>query len=171
MTVDILNQYNRKVLRENITQILAMFLMVAFASSLVLVAIYVVFRNNQSLNLPFHTIWIFWFSILIFLIVYGYFLFKQLKLPLIDFFKGKKKTQIVMLRSKRKNIKYTYHANTIVDFKQQPVLNEYFFKLDDFELQVNQEEYNTFNDGDTIKLSYAYYSNKLIQIESVNKQF
>jgi hypothetical protein len=169
MTVDIVNQDNRKVLRENITQTLAMFLMVAVASSLVLGAIYIGFRNNDSLKLPFPTIWIFWFSILIFLIVYCYFLIKQLKLPLLDFFKGKKKTQIVVLRSKRINVKYTYHANTMVDFKQQPVLNEYFFKLDDFELQVNKEEYNTYNDGDTIKLSFAFYSNKLIQVESVIK--
>jgi len=169
MTEESLNKENRKALRENITQTLAMFLIVAFAASLVLATIYVVFRNNDSLKLPFHTIWIFWLSILIFLFVYGYFLIKQLKLPLFDFFKGKKKTQLVVLRSKRNKVKYTYSANSIVDFRQQPVLNEFYFQFNDFELQVNQEDFNAYNDGESIKLSFAYYSNKLIQIENINK--
>jgi hypothetical protein len=83
--------------------------------------------------------------------------------------KGEKRIQLAVIHSKRNNVRYTYHANSIVDFKQQPVLNEYFFKLDNYELQVSQEYYNTFNDGDTIKLSLAYYSNKLLQIERFNK--
>jgi len=170
MKIDILNQENRKVLSENITQTLAMFLMVAFASSFVLVAIYIAFRSNETLTLPFHTIWIFWFSVVIFFIVYGYFIYKNLKLPIIDFLKGKKKIQIAVLCEKRNNVKYTYHANTIVDFKQQPVLNEYFFKFEDFELQVSQEDYNAFKDGDTLKLSFAFFSNKLIQIEGFSNQ-
>jgi len=170
MIEELLNQENRKVLRENITQILAMFLILAFASSLVLGAIYIVFRDNESLKLPFHTIWIFWFSIKVFFIVYGYFIYKYLKLPINDFFFFFKKIQIAVLCEKRNNIKYTYHANTIVDFKQQPVLNEYFFKFDDFELQVNKEDYNNYNQGDTLLLSFAYYSNRLIQLEIFNKQ-
>jgi len=170
MIEELLNQENRKVLRENITQTLAMFLIIAFASSLVLGAIYIVFRDNESLKLPFHTIWIFWFSVIIVLFVYGYFIIKQMRLPLLDYLKGKKKTQLMVLLSKRNNIKYTYHANTIVDFNQQPVLNEYFFKFDDFELQVNKEDYSNFNQGDTLLLSFAYYSNRLIQLEIFNKQ-
>jgi hypothetical protein len=170
MTEESLNQENRKTLRENITQTLAMFLIIAFASSLVLGAIYIVFRDNESLKLPFHTIWIFWFSVIIFLFVYGYFIIKQMRLQLLDYLKGKKKTKFMVLLSKRNNIKYTYHANTIVDFKQQPVLNEYFFKFDDFELQVNKEDYNNFNRGDTLLLSFAYYSNRLIQLEIFNEQ-
>lgn len=167
MSEEILTKNNKTVLRENITQPLLMFLMVALAATVLFAPLYFyVVRTEYSKETSF-SIWLFWISFVSFIIVYFYFLIKHLKLPIQDLFIGKKKVQLAELKEKRTNVKYTYSLNTLVDLTTQPALVEYFFIFEDREFLVSRDDYFTFNKGDKLKLSFSYYSMNLVQIEIV----
>ena len=168
LIVEKLNLENRKILRENITQPIAMYLSVLLVAIILLGAIYIAATNDGFPKLHFNALWIFWGTSILFIIIYCSLLFRALRIPILDLLKGDKIIQYKKIIEKSKNKKYTASMDPIVDFKKQPVLEEYFFKFNEYELPVNSKVYELFHEGDEVKLSLSFYSNKVIQIERSN---
>ena len=163
MIIEKLNPENRKTLKENIAQFSA-----GYLSVILLGFVYIAATHNGLPKLPFNALWIFWGISILFIIIYCSFLFRTLRTPILDLLKGDKIIHFEKIIEKRKNKKYTASMDPILDFKKQPVLEEYFFKFNEYELPVNSKVYELFHEGDEVKLSLSFYSNKVIQIERSN---
>jgi hypothetical protein len=95
------------------------------------------------------------------------FIFQGLEKPIKDITSNQKRIFRGIILTKSINSKYTYHTNIIVDLTSnlKPRLIEYFFTLNETAYFVSKEQYDNFNEGDEIKISFSLHTNKIINIE------
>ncbi len=165
MIIEKLNKENKKTLRENITQFGIMYIGVLLFAVFILGFLHFLLGKGEYSKMPFPAMWLFGGFFFLFIVIYLYFLNRDLKLPVLDILKGERKILYEKICEKKKTIKYGYHQNAGADFTTQPILYEYFFIFNDFKLQIELEDYDAFQESDKVKLSLSFFTNNVIQIE------
>jgi hypothetical protein len=144
-----------------------MFILIGLLAGLVIISAHYVVNLKDSNSLPISKDILLGVSTALILIAYLTYYYISIRPHLMDILKREKTVRTDTLLDKFDKTKYGYHMRPAADFKDQLVLVEYFLKFQDFELQVEKNDYENFLIGDLVKISITRYTKQIIQMEKV----
>ena len=165
MQTEKLNDKNKAVLKSNLIQTCLPYIVASIVVTMVLGAVYILIDRTDLGTFPISKDILFWSIFSIVVLLYAGIMFKALRPATLDLMRKIKIVQLEIIKDKKFKTSHSYHVSAPADLTNQPVLKEYFFKLNDIELQVSEQEYKNFEIGDRIKISITKYTKKVIQIE------
>ena len=165
MQIEKLTKSDKILLKSTYKQNVQFFVLVGLLIGLIVLSMHYVVNRIDLTAIPIPKDTILGVSTVLFTLAYLGFYYYSIRPHLLDIDKKEKYVKMELLVDKIDKTIYGYSMGTMTNSKKNLTMIEYYLKFQDFELKVEQKDYEKFNNGDIIKISITSYTKQIIQLE------